>query len=104
MTEIVKVTAQGILIPRSLIEPWGDVQEVEIEQCTDAIIIRPKGKYASYLHQRVIWEMKAAGLVEDLPWPHPPVIPAEQRAHLAETLSKGTLLSEIVIEEREDRE
>ena len=103
MTETVKVTAQGVLVPRPLIEGWGDIQEVEIERRSDAIIIKPKGPYADHVHQRIVEGMKAAGLVEDLPWAHPPVIPAEQRAHLARTLSKGKPLSEIVIEEREDR-
>ena len=42
MTETVKVTSQGVLVPRSLIQAWGDIQEVEIEQRPDAIIIRPR--------------------------------------------------------------
>lgn len=103
MTETVKVTAQGVLVPRLLIEGWGDIREVEIEQRRDEIIIRPKGQYADNLHQAIIEEMKAAGLIEELPWSHPPVIPAEQRARLEKTLSQGRPLSEIVIEDREDR-
>jgi hypothetical protein len=103
MTETVKVTAQGVLVPRPLIEGWGDIQEVEIEQRSDAIIIRPKGQYTGHVHERVIEGMKAAGLIEDLPWAHPPVIPAEQRVHLAKRLSQGKPLSEMVIEDREDR-
>jgi hypothetical protein len=86
-----------------LIEGWGDIQEVEIERRADAIIIKPKGQYTDHLHERVIKEMKAAGLIEELPWAHPPVIPAEERARLAKTLSTGKPLSEIIIEEREDR-
>jgi hypothetical protein len=103
MTETVKVTAQGVIVPRPLIEEWGDIQEVEIEQHTDAIIIRPKGPTVNDLNERIVKEMKAAGLVEELSWSHPPVISTEQRARLAETLSQGKPLSEIVIEDREDR-
>ena len=103
MTETIKVTTEGVVVPRPLIAEWGDIQEVEIEQHTDAIIIRPKGQTADDLHEAIVEKMKAAGLIEELPWPHPPVIPAEQRAHLAKRLSQGKLLSEIVIEDREDR-
>ncbi len=103
MTETVKVTAQGILVPRPLIEGWGDIQEVEIERRSDAIIIKPKGQHTDQLRERVIQEMKAAGLIEELPWAHPPVISGEERARLAKTLSRGKPLSEIIIEEREER-
>jgi len=47
--------------------------------------------------------MKAAGLIEDLPWAQPPAISPEERARLAERLSHGKPLSEIIIEDRENR-
>ena len=47
--------------------------------------------------------VKAAGLVEDLPWASPPVVSAAERARLAKALGQGKPLSEIIIEEREDR-
>ena len=103
MTETVKVTSQGVLVPRPLIQAWGDIQEVEIEQRPDAIIIKPKGQLAVQLRERIISEMKAAGLIENLPWAPPPVVSAEKRARLAKALSRGKPLSEIIIEEREDR-
>jgi len=103
MTETVKVTAQGVLVPRPLIAGWGDIQEVEIERRADAIIIKPKGQVTDQLHERVIREMKTAGLIEDLPWAHPPAVSREERARLGKALSKGKPLSEIVIEEREER-
>ena len=103
MTETVKVTSQGVLVSRSLIQAWGDIQEVEIEQRPDAIIIKPKGQLAVQLRERIISEMKAAGLIENLPWAPPPVVSAENRARLAKALSRGKPLSEIIIEEREDR-
>jgi len=103
MTETIKVTVQGVLVPRPMIQAWGDVQEVEIEQRSDAIIIKPKGRPAAELRERIIAEMKAAGLVEELAWASPPVVPAEERTRLAKALGQGKPLSEIIIEEREDR-
>jgi hypothetical protein len=99
----VKVTPQGVLVPRPLIAAWGDVQEVEIEQRSDAIIIKPKADRTDQLRAQIVSEMKAAGLIEDLPWAQPPVISSEERARLAKKLSQGKPLSEIIIENREDR-
>jgi len=105
MTKVVavKVTPQGVLVPRPLITAWGDVQEVEIEQRADVIVIKPKANHASQLHAQIVNEMKAAGLIEDLPWAQPPVVSSEERTRLARKLSHGNPLSEIIIEDREDR-
>jgi len=105
MTKVVavKVTPQGVLVPRPLITAWGDVEEVEIEQHADVIVIRPKTNRSHQLHAQIVSEMKAAGLIEDLPWAQPPVVSAEERARLAKKLSHGQPLSEIIIEDREDR-
>jgi antitoxin component of MazEF toxin-antitoxin module len=98
----VKVTPQGVLVPRPLIAALGgDVEEVEIEQRSDAIIIKPKTKRASQLRAQILREMKAAGLIEDLSWEQPPVISPKERARLAKQLSHGKPLSEIIIEDRE---
>lgn len=99
----VKVTPQGVLVPRPLITAWGDVQEVEIEQRSNAIIIKPKANHANQLHAQIVSEMKAAGLIEDLLWAQPPVVSAEERTRLAKRLSRGKPLSEIIIENREGR-
>jgi hypothetical protein len=99
----VKVTPQGVLVPRPLITAWGDIEEVEIEQRANAIIVKPKTDRADGLHAQIVSEMKAAGLIEDLPWEHPPVVSSEERARLARKLSHGKPLSEIIIEDREDR-
>jgi len=48
-------------------------------------------------------EMKAAGLIKDLPWTQPPAVSSEERARLAKKLSHGKPLSEIIIEDREER-
>jgi hypothetical protein len=105
MTKVVaaKVTPQGVLVPRLLITDWGDVQEVEIQQHADAIVIKPKAHHARQLHAQIVSGMKSAGLIEDLPWAQPPVVSSEERARLAKKLSQGKPLSEIIIEDREER-
>jgi len=77
--------------------------EVKIEQHPHAIIIKPKANRASQLHAQIVSEMKAAGLIEDLSWAQPPVVSSEERTRLAKKLSHGKPLSEIIIEDREDR-
>ena len=99
----VKVTPQGVLVPRPLITAWGDIKEVEIEQHANAIIVKPKTDRANRLHAQIVNEMKAAGLIEDLPWAQPPVVSSEERARLAKKLSHSKPLSEIITEDREDR-
>jgi len=99
----VKVTAEGVLVPRPLLAAWGDVEEVEVEQRADAIIIKPKDAYPVSQRDRIVREMKAAGLVETLPWAQPPTAPPEERARLAERLSSGKPLSQVIVEEREER-
>ena len=103
MAETAKVTSQGVLVPRPLIQAWGDIEEVEIEQRPGAIIIKPKGRSAIQLREQIIEQMKSAGLIDDLPWESPPVVSAQERMRLAKALSQGKPLSEIIIEEREDR-
>lgn len=99
----VKITAEGVLIPHPLLEDWGDIQEVEIEQRADALVVKPKADSSSRLHDRIIDEMKAAGLIEELPWTLPVAVSAEARAHLTGKLSQGRPLSELILEDREER-
>jgi antitoxin component of MazEF toxin-antitoxin module len=96
----IKVTSQGVLIPRPLIAAWGDVDTVEIEQHVNVIIVKPKSDQAAQVRAQIVREMKAEGLIETLPWTQPPRISAEERTRLAEVLSQGKPLSEIIIEER----
>lgn len=98
----VKVTSEGMLIPRSLLPAWGDVKEVEIERRGDSIIIKPKAG-SRKIRDRIVREMRDAGLVETLPWVQPPPVSPEERARLAEELSRGKPLSEVIIDEREER-
>ncbi len=101
MKVAIKVTPQGVLVPRPLIKAWGDVEEVEIEQRPDALIITPKDHEADQVQARIVNEMKAAGLVEDLPWAQPREISSEERADLAKKLSQGKPLSQVILEDRE---
>jgi hypothetical protein len=59
--------------------------------------------YAQSAHDQIVREMKADGLVETLPWAQPPTVSSAERARLAEKLSHGKPLSEVIIEEREER-
>lgn len=99
----VKVTSRGVLVPRRLLAAWGDIEEVEIEQHEDVIIIKPKQPQEASAVEQIVREMKAAGLVETLPWEQPPTVSPEERAELAEKLSRGKPLSQVIIESREER-
>jgi len=100
MSQVIKVTRQGVLVPRLLLAAWGDVREVKVEQRADALIIRPSGAEPS--REDILNKMKAAGLIEDLPWAQGQDVSAAERARLAEQLSQGKPLSEVIIEEREE--
>jgi hypothetical protein len=86
-----------------LLKAWGDIQEVEVEQRADAIIIKPKEKPQAVRHEQVIAKMKAAGLIDELPWAPSRGVSEQERAELAQALGEGKPLSEIIIEDREDR-
>jgi len=75
-----KVTPRGVLVPRALIATWGDLREVEIEKYADTVVIRPRPAEAAPWRGQVIGKMKAAGLIEEMPWPEPPVVSPEARA------------------------
>lgn len=57
---------------------------------------------ASGVRDQIVREMKADGLVETLPWPQPSTVSSAERARLAEKLSHGRPLSEVIVEEREE--
>ncbi len=101
-TVAVKVTPEGVLVPHRLVEAWGDVREVEIEQRANTLIIKPRTDPEGRLHDRIVGDMKAVGLIEDLDWALPPAISCEERARLAEKLGRGKPLSELILEDREE--
>jgi hypothetical protein len=90
------------MISHPLIDAWGEASDLEIEQIADALVIRPKANHDRRLRDRIVNEMKTAGLIEDLPWAQPPTISLEERARLAEKLGHGKPLSELILEEREE--
>lgn len=98
-----KVTPRGVLVPHTLIAAWGNVREVEIEKHADTVVIRPRlAETAAARRNQVIAKMKAVGLIEELPWPEPTGVSPEDRARLAEKLSQGRPLSELIMEDREE--
>ena len=98
MSATAQMTEQGLLLPHTMLQNWG---EVEVIQRPTYIIIKPRR--SDQPGEQLVQEMRAAGLIVDLPGPPPPIITTQERAALAQRLSQGRSLSEIVIEERADR-
>ncbi len=97
----VKVTQRGVLIPRRMVTAWGDVKEVEIEQRADVIIIKPKYAAAPQ-RERIVQELRVAGLVEEMPWADLAPPPPETRAYLIGRLSQGGALSQHILADRDE--
>ncbi|MBN1889238.1 MAG: hypothetical protein JW850_14690 [Thermoflexales bacterium] len=101
---ITQMTSQGLLIPRAAIQEWMTT-ELEAIKGEAGIVIRPKT--LSPQQERILdmHILEEAGLL--LPVEPLPVslaaIPVERQAELAHKFSVGKPLSEIIIEEREDR-
>jgi hypothetical protein len=97
----VEVTPKGILIPRTALKGWGEVQVVREEH---RIVIQPKTLTPAQEHELMVQALREDGLLyEPESEPDLPVILDEERAELAKKLSVGRPLSEIIIEGREDR-
>jgi len=98
-----KMTSKGLLIPRAAIREWLE-RDIEVVKDKERIIIQPRPTPLNE-RERILSILEASGLLlppEPLPPFHEPLSP-EERAELAEKFSVGRPLSEIVIEEREDR-
>lgn len=98
-----EITPRGLLIPNGAIQEWiGRGVEVIKEQ--QRIIIQPKPAPLAE-RERVIKCLEDAGLLLPLePSPSPrQELSAQERAELGRKFSVGRPLSEIIIEEREDR-
>jgi hypothetical protein len=101
-TEIaVQMTSQELRIPLTGLEAWNDA-ELEIVREKHAIVIRPKSVFPSE-HERVRQMLREAGLLYETNWEVGPAVSPEELARLAEKLSQGPPLSELIIAEREDR-
>ncbi len=97
----VQTTAQGILIPRAAFQDWG---EIEVLQEKDRIVIQPKPPAPVQEREAITQALREAGLLDEPKVaPDLPLISDEKRAELAKKLSVGRPLSEIIIEDREDR-
>ncbi len=99
----VKITDEGVPIPQPLLEAWGDIQEVGIEQRADALVVKPQAESSRGLYDLIVEEMKAAGLIEELPWTPPLAVSVDARARLTEKLSHRQPLSELILKDREER-
>lgn len=97
----VKITPQGILIPR---EELGDLdpQSLEVVREDETIVIRSK-LVARDTRNQVRQLIRDAGLLYQPNWPEPPSVSSEEREQLAQKLAHGRPLSEIIIEDRQDR-
>lgn len=97
----VQMVPQGVLVPRSAVSEWLE-QGIEAIKDGGRIIIRPRSSEAERL--RVIQILDEAGLLVQPDWEvaSPPVSDAEL-AELSDKFSVGRPLSEIVIEERNER-
>lgn len=100
-----QMTPQGLLIPRDAILEWME-RGVEVikEKDEERIVIQPRPAPRTE-RERVLQILEASGLLvspEPLPASHKP-LSQEEKAELARKFSIGKPLSEIVIEEREDR-
>jgi len=98
-----QVVPQGLLVPRSALGEWLE-RGVETVRENERIVIRPR-PVKSDERDEAIWILEEAGLLlppEPLPASHVP-ISDEKRAELSRKFSVGRPLSELVIEDREDR-
>jgi len=101
-TIAVQITPQGILIPHAAVQEWMEqgLEVVKEEQC---IIIQPRSAPRTE-RERVLRILEESGLLVKPCWePVTPPVSPEERAELAKKLSVGRPLSEVVIEEREER-
>ncbi len=98
-----QMVPQGLLVPRSALGEWLE-RGVEAVKEKERIVIRPKSVTLDEREQ-VLRILEEAGLLlppEPLPASHAP-ISAEKRAELGRKFSVGRPLSELIIEDREDR-
>lgn len=97
----VQITQQGLLIPRAVIQEWVE-QGIQVVRDEQSIIIRPKPARTD-VRKQVRQVLRATGMLYEPHWEMPSPVSAEERADLAKRLAQGRPLSEIVIEDRQDR-
>ncbi|TEU14019.1 MAG: hypothetical protein E3J21_17115 [Anaerolineales bacterium] len=98
----VQIDPKGLLIPRAAIREWLE-QGVEVIKDKERIIIQPRSAPRTE-RERVLQILEASGLLVKPQWePTSPPVSSTELAELAEKFSVGRPLSEIAIEEREER-
>ena len=101
-TIFAQMTPQGLLIPRAAVQEWL-AQGLEIVKDKQHIVIQPR-LIPLTEHEQVKQILEQSGRLVTLDWPptSPPLTDTE-RAELAQKFSVGQPLSEIIIEERNER-
>jgi len=100
-TIAMQMTSKGLLIPRDALGDW-ESRDLEAVREGQSIVIRPRSTRADTRAQ-VRQVLREAGLLYEPDWETPPPVSPAERARLAQKLARGRPLSEIIIEEREDR-
>jgi len=97
-----EITPQGLLVPRSALEDWLELG-VEKKKEKEQIVIRPRS-YEQDEREEVIRILEEAGLLVKPDWePTAPPVSDTELEELRRKFSVGKPLSEIIIEEREER-
>jgi hypothetical protein len=98
----VQITPQGVLIPHAAVQEWIE-QGLEIVKDEQRIVIQPRSAPRTE-RERVLRILEESGLLVKPQWePTSPPVSSTELAELAKKFSVGRPLSEIVIEEREER-
>ncbi|HID62583.1 MAG TPA: hypothetical protein EYP49_07585 [Anaerolineae bacterium] len=98
----VQITPQGVLIPHAAVQEWIE-QGLEVIKDEQRIIIQPRSAPRTE-RECVLRILEDSGLLVEPHWePVTSPISPKERAELAKKLSVGRPLSEVVIEEREER-
>ena len=101
-TIAVQITPQGVLIPHAAVQEWIE-QGLEVIKDEQRIIIQPRPAPRTE-RERVLRILEDSGLLVKPQWePTSPPVSSTELAELARKFSVGRPLSEIVIEEREER-
>ena len=101
-TITLRKTSQGWLIPRTALGDW-DRQELEAVWEEEQIVIRPKAAITGGTHSEVRQILREAKMLYEPDWELPPAVSPEERAELAKKLAGDPPLSEIIINDRQDR-
>ncbi len=99
-TLLLKVTEDGLRLPRRLFRQTG---EVEVVERNDYILIRPKSSQLQDARARAIAALREAQLLITPDWEQLPIVSPAERAELAQKAGQGKPLSEIIIDARDDR-